>query len=265
MEIKKTSQQWYESIPKEFKFIIMDPDGWDRKNYEYSFNEELITKEEFVRRTRNSTCMRFNTIMPDDWFDVWLKEKGKKWFISDNHFSDNRFNLFYRPFKTVEEQDSHMIEMWNSVVGVDDDVFHIGDAATSDEGLQCIKKLNGRKHLIKGNYDVPRNQELLEEVFDTIQDGMYMCLSNGQTVYLNHYPGNAQTNVFNIVGHIHSLWKVQRNMINVSVEAWNYTPVSEEQILFCMNAIDKFYDEHVFAGELSANIPKRVLYTGDKI
>lgn len=188
-----------------------------------------------------------------------------KFFTSDQHFSDNRFNLFYRPFKTVEEQDNHIIQMWNSVVGVDDDVFHIGDAATSDEGLECIKKLNGRKHLIMGNYDVPRNKELLEEVFDTIQDGMYMSLSNGKAVYLNHYPGNAKADMFNIVGHIHSLWKVQRNMINVSVEAWNYTPVSEEQILFCMNAIDKFYDEHVFAGELEANIPQRVLYTGDKI
>jgi len=188
-----------------------------------------------------------------------------KFFTSDQHFSDNRFDLFYRPFKTVSEQDNTLIEKWNSVVGIDDDVYLVGDAATSDEGLECIKKLNGRKHLITGNYDVPRNQDLLEELFDTIQDGMYLTMSNGETVYLNHYPEKADKEVFSIVGHIHGLWKVQRNMINVSCDAWHFTPISEAQILFCMNAIRKFYDVNVFAGELSANMPQRVLYTGDKI
>jgi hypothetical protein len=51
----KTSKDWYEEIPKVFKLIILDPDGWDRTNYEYSFNEELITKEEFKRRLSYST------------------------------------------------------------------------------------------------------------------------------------------------------------------------------------------------------------------
>lgn len=50
---KKTSKEWYEEI-KSF-FTILDPDGWDRKNYHYSFNEELITKEEFKKRICLST------------------------------------------------------------------------------------------------------------------------------------------------------------------------------------------------------------------
>ncbi len=53
----KTSQEWYDLIPKELGFIIYDPDGWDRTNYEFSFHEELITKEEFKMRTANSTCL----------------------------------------------------------------------------------------------------------------------------------------------------------------------------------------------------------------
>lgn len=53
----KTSQQWYDLIPKEFEFGIYDPDGWDRTNYEYSFNQELITKEEFLNRVQRSTCL----------------------------------------------------------------------------------------------------------------------------------------------------------------------------------------------------------------
>ena len=70
---------------------------------------------------------------------------------------------------------------------------------------------------------------------------------------VNHYPEHGSKEMFNIVGHIHGLWRVQWNMINVSTDAWNYTPVSEDTIKFCMNAIDKFYDINVFAGELDIN------------
>ena len=51
----KTSKYWYKLIPKEYDLKIFDPDGWDRENYDYSFNEELITKKEFVVRVLNST------------------------------------------------------------------------------------------------------------------------------------------------------------------------------------------------------------------
>lgn len=264
MEIKKSSKDWYYSIPAIFKFVIMDPDGWDRKNYEFSFNEEQITKEEFVKRAQYSTCL-VNGPMPIDWFDEWLKQKGNRFFISDLHFGDSRFELFYRPFKTVEEQDAHMIKMWNSVVTDEDEVFVVGDVSVTDEGLESMKLLNGRKHLILGNYDTPRNQEKLYSLFQTVQEKSYISLKNGETVFVNHYPDNAENGMFNLVGHIHGLWKVQRNMINVSADAWHFTPISEDQILFCMNAIRKFYDIHVFAGEIESNTPQRVLYTGEKI
>jgi len=52
---KKTSQEWYELIPKEYKLVILDPDGWDRSNCEYSWLEELITIEEFNKRLNSST------------------------------------------------------------------------------------------------------------------------------------------------------------------------------------------------------------------
>ena len=37
------------------KLKILDPDGWDRLNYDYSFYEELITEKEFIKRVLNST------------------------------------------------------------------------------------------------------------------------------------------------------------------------------------------------------------------
>ena len=54
MEIKKTSQEWQE---ENMKTIVLDPYGWDRTNYQYSWFEEQITLEEYNSRVFQSTCM----------------------------------------------------------------------------------------------------------------------------------------------------------------------------------------------------------------
>ena len=64
--------------------------------------------------------------------------------------------------------------------------------------------------------------------------------------YLNHYPANCIDKEFSITGHIHSLWKVQKNMINVVIDAWHYFPVSEKEINFIRIACEKYYDKNVF-------------------
>lgn len=48
------SEYWSKKYSNEVK--ILDPDGWDRKNFEHSWNE-LITEDEFNRRLCNSTCI----------------------------------------------------------------------------------------------------------------------------------------------------------------------------------------------------------------
>lgn len=51
------------------KIVIVDPDGWDRRNFFYSFNVEQITLDEFVRRVQRSTCS-----FPDgDAWETWCK------------------------------------------------------------------------------------------------------------------------------------------------------------------------------------------------
>jgi len=47
----KTSEEWC----KLCNFKIMDPDGWERKNFNFSWYEEKITKKEFERRLIEST------------------------------------------------------------------------------------------------------------------------------------------------------------------------------------------------------------------
>ena len=44
-EIKKTPQQWQSLYPY---LKVLDPDRWDRENYDYSWYIELITLEEYI-------------------------------------------------------------------------------------------------------------------------------------------------------------------------------------------------------------------------
>lgn len=52
--IKKTSEEWQSIFPDP---KVLDPDGWDRKNYDYSWKEEKITLEEYETRRSLSTCV----------------------------------------------------------------------------------------------------------------------------------------------------------------------------------------------------------------
>lgn len=52
-----TSDQWLQQ-PQYARYTILDPDGWDRRNYQFSFYQELITEDEFGMRLANSTCLR---------------------------------------------------------------------------------------------------------------------------------------------------------------------------------------------------------------
>jgi len=58
-EIKKTSQQWYEELYPTGELIIYGTDGWDRRNFHYSFHEELITVAQFTGRIMASTCVHY--------------------------------------------------------------------------------------------------------------------------------------------------------------------------------------------------------------
>ena len=52
----KSADEWLRH--KDFKHIqLMDPDGWDRKNFDVSWNEK-ITRAEFEQRLMHSTCIR---------------------------------------------------------------------------------------------------------------------------------------------------------------------------------------------------------------
>lgn len=48
---KATSAEWAAQLGAE----VLDPDGWDRRNFIFSWHEEEITRDEFDRRYMAST------------------------------------------------------------------------------------------------------------------------------------------------------------------------------------------------------------------
>lgn len=55
--VKKTSEEWKEILHPHL--TILDPDGWDRRNWQFSWYEEQITAEEFERRCGQSTTQGY--------------------------------------------------------------------------------------------------------------------------------------------------------------------------------------------------------------
>lgn len=183
------------------------------------------------------------------------------YFTSDWHFGDYRMvngqNLLLRPFANVVEHDWHIYHSFiNSDFKDGDTLYHLGDVVF-DEGnfnnsllLKIREKYpNSIFKLVIGNYDESR-LVLLKSVFDEIQREYYLEFKKREIAYLNHYPEKCREKMglgtFGITGHIHGLWKVKKDMINVGVDAWHFKPVSEKQIFFVLNAMRNHYDNNVF-------------------
>lgn len=56
LRLPQTSAYWQEHYPQP---RVLDPDGWDRQNYEYSWFQENITYQEYQRRLSLSTCLNY--------------------------------------------------------------------------------------------------------------------------------------------------------------------------------------------------------------
>jgi calcineurin-like phosphoesterase family protein len=153
--------------------------------------------------------------------------------------------------------DLFMVEKWNNIVKPEDTVYYLGDFAYTEESIKKAEELNGKKHLIRGNHDEKFDKKLFEPYFETVQDSLELTIKHGGEeldVFLTHYPAKGISDRFNLVGHIHGVWRLQKNMLNVGVDAWHFKPITQEEILFFYNAICKYYDEDCWAYSFQSNL-----------
>lgn len=179
------------------------------------------------------------------------------YFISDLHFGHKNCLAFdNRPFNTIEEHDKCLIETWNEIVGIDDDVYVLGDISWHNvtKTIEIVKQLNGNKHLIKGNHDgrLLKNVEF-RNLFVEVTDYKELYIDDNKSIVLCHYPipcfKNHYYGWYHLYGHTHSgyehnmmenikrqseeLYGMPLYMYNVGVMMpyMNYTPKTLEQII----------------------------------
>ena len=133
------------------------------------------------------------------------------YFISDLHFGHKNCLAFdNREFASIEEHDETLIDRWNSAVGIDDDVWILGDISWHPpmKTIGIFKRLNGTKHLCVGNHDkkLLRNQDI-QNLFSEIVDYKEMQLDKNTGIVLCHYPIPCFNNHFydwiHLYGHVH--------------------------------------------------------------
>src|ERR1700712_2334654 len=88
-------------------------------------------------------------------------------FIGDTHFGHRGIIQFsetasHRPFATIEEHDAELVRRWNSVVGLKDTVWHLGDFCFGKRNLEIAAQLNGNKKLVMGNHDMYATEDYLK-------------------------------------------------------------------------------------------------------
>jgi calcineurin-like phosphoesterase family protein len=165
----------------------------------------------------------------------WNYMDRKFFFVSDTHFNHaNIIRYCNRPFADVQTMNEAMIARWNSVVGAEDIVWHLGDVGFGDrERLkEIVPKLNGRKYLVKGNHDVRSNAFYRECGFLEVYDHPVIIKD---FIVLSHEPMPFVMNQMyhNVYGHVHDspMFKTKgEGSTCVCVERWNYMPVLDKEI-----------------------------------
>lgn len=136
----------------------------------------------------------------------------KTFFTSDTHFYHaNIIKYCNRPFQSVEEMNKALIDNWNSVVGNEDTVYHLGDFCW--KGVQSWQKireqLNGKIILIAGNHDEPfLSKKSVLSLFEKVSFQQVIYIDNIRII-LNHYPflcykGQNTPGNIQLYGHVHS-------------------------------------------------------------
>lgn len=166
----------------------------------------------------------------------------RTFIIADTHFGHSSIIKYCdRPFVTVEEMDRQLIEKWNSVVGKEDIVYHLGDFAMGnvDRISSYRNKLNGRIFLIQGNHDGYSMKRYYEAGFDKVYDKPIIYQD---FFILSHHPLFITESMpyANIYGHVHNnpqFIDYTSNTFCVSCERVEYKPILFDEIVDRMKSV----------------------------
>lgn len=162
-------------------------------------------------------------------------------FTSDQHFGhSNIIGFCGRPYTCANEMNRDLIARYNSVVGDDDVVCHVGDFTLSPSMLrQIVPRLNGHKILVRGNHDKAKHMDrYLAAGFESVHEKIW--LQRGDTTYvIKHHPEQwyysedkraRRPGEIIVHGHCHSKDICTPGHIHVGVDAHDYYPCMSELV-----------------------------------
>ncbi|MBP1182967.1 metallophosphoesterase family protein [Methylobacterium sp. PvR107] len=167
-------------------------------------------------------------------------------FTADTHFGHaGILHACKRPFASIQEHDSLLIEAWNATVAPGDTVYHLGDFALgpAEAAEKVFRRLNGRKCLIAGNHD-RRNRKL---AWAEQHEGIREVSVEGKHLVLCHYPMRSWPRAFrgslHLYGHTHGKLPGTTQSCDVGVDVWGYRPVSLAAVVDAMALSDTVPEE----------------------
>ena len=192
----------------------------------------------------------------------------KRFFTSDFHLNSALINKYAaRPFRCAESALNGLIENCNQCAGEDDTVIHVGDfflkgadrhGESEDRSCgvpfkDCVSRIKAHLVLLSGNHDDGHN-------CDTIGRCLLINISrHWRNVTVAHHPSyckeydgvygrNGRFPHVHLCGHVHNSWLVlydrQHNVLNVNVgvDAWNYKPVSDAELVSLLDYLKEHAD-----------------------
>ena len=181
-------------------------------------------------------------------------------FSSDPHYGHfNIIGFCQRPFSSSAEMTEKLIENWNNKIKKDDIAILCGDFSLSTNRkylAEILFRLNGKMYLALGNHDKWIKHEDLKNRFIGISDiiEVNVCdnINKSQCIIACHYPiyrwNKSHRGSWHIYGHSHqkdALSNYSNYAINVGVDAWNYCPVSFDEIKKIILTQEEKVDEEI--------------------
>jgi calcineurin-like phosphoesterase family protein len=153
-----------------------------------------------------------------------------------------------------------LLDNYNDTVDPTDEVWFVGDVVmgTFKDNIEFMRRFHGNKFLVPGNHDrchkmLPKWakwQPFYEDVGFTVLNSQEIIELGGQSVKVCHFPYRGDSHHDDrfsglrpddegdwlIHGHTHSSGQVDRaqRMLHVGVDAWDYRPVSDDQLISLM-------------------------------
>ena len=171
---------------------------------------------------------------------------GKIYLTSDLHLGhDREFIWKVRGFNSIQEMNEAYVERGNSVVDNEDDVYVLGDLmlGNNDIGMNCLKHLKGRIHIVFGNHDTAKRQELYKTLPNVVETEWAIMLTYKKYhFFMTHFPcmtGNLEKEslkqmTLNLYGHTHqrnNFYEDRPYMYHVGVDSHDGYPVLLDDII----------------------------------